>query len=300
MSLTQTAAGAFTGTARPIAEADFLRAAERLDCEVAAVKAVAKVESRGGGFLADKRPKILFESRWFHKLTGGRFDRTHPEISTPTWVRNYKGGAGEYDRLAIALGLDREAALKAASWGMFQILGVNHGVCGFADIETFVKAQMESEGAHLDAFVGFVIGNRLDDELRDKRWADFAFGYNGPGYRQNRYDEKMADAYADFAAGRVTPTTLELQQALNRHGANLNPDGKTGPNTRAAIRAFQREAGLPITGRAGPETLAALGLLETHDPVATSALLNEAEPADRMTAAPQAFRQPEGPGATRG
>lgn len=274
MSLTAATGGAFAGVARPIAEADYERAADRLDCEVAAVKAVAKVESRGGGFLADKRPKILFESRWFHKLTSGQFDQTHPEISTRTWVRNYKGGAGEYERLAVALDLNRDAALKSASWGMFQILGINHGVAGFNDVQSFVQALLDSEGAHLDAFTGFVIGNRLDDELRDKRWADFASGYNGPGYRLNRYDEKMAAAYADFAAGRIMPTTLAVQQALNRHGAHLDADGKTGARTRAAIRAFQSEAGLPITGKAGPATLAALGLMETHDPVATSALMN--------------------------
>lgn len=267
---------AYAGRALPMADQDFERAARRLACEVAAVRAVAEVESGGRtGFLADKRPKILFESRWFHKLTKGRFDAGHPDISTPGWVRNYKGGAAEFDRLAAAVALDRAAALKSASWGMFQILGVNHGVCGFDDVEAFVAAMMESEGAQLDAFVGFVVTNRLDDELRDRRWADFARGYNGPGFAQNRYDEKLAKAYAKHAAGNVMPTVLDIQQALNRHGAHLDADGKTGPLTRAAIRAFQREAGLPITGTAGPETLAALGLAPSHDPVALSATLND-------------------------
>lgn len=265
----------FVGRALPLADADFERAARRLACEVAAVRAVAEVESGGrAGFLADKRPKILFESRWFHKLTQGRFDAAHPDISTPSWVRNYKGGAAEYERIAAAAALDREAALKSASWGMFQILGVNHRVCGFDSVEAFVAAMMDSEGAHLDAFVGFVVSNRLDDELRDRRWADFARGYNGPGFAQNRYDEKLAKAYAKYAAGNMMPSVLDIQHALNRHGANLNPDGKTGPLTRAAIRAFQREAGLPINGIAGPETLAALGLASSHDPVAVSAALN--------------------------
>jgi hypothetical protein len=265
----------FTGKARKIADQDFDRAARRLGCEVAAVQAVAKVESGGrSGFLSDKRPKILFESRWFHKLTDGKFDGSNPDISTPTWVRNYSGGAGEYKRLAEAVALDREAALKSASWGMFQILGANHASAGFETAEAYVKAQLDSEGAHLDAFVGFVITNKLDDELRDKRWADFARGYNGPGYRQNRYDEKMADAYAEFAGERVTPSTRDIQSALNRHGARLVADGVTGPRTRAAIRDFQRESGLPITGVANPETLAALGLLDSHDPIATSAALN--------------------------
>lgn len=190
----------FAGGGLTLSEQDFKRAADRLGCEVAAVKAVAEVESGGKtGFLPDKRPKILFESRWFHKLTGGRFDASNPELSTPTWVRNYKGGAAEYDRLQGAIALDRAAALKSASWGMFQILGVNHAIVGFGDVEAFVKAQVESEGRQLDAFIGFVISNKLDDELRDKRWADFARVYNGPGFAENKYDSKMADAYARHA-----------------------------------------------------------------------------------------------------
>jgi hypothetical protein len=267
--------GEFVGKAALLKTQDYERAAERLGCEAAAIRAVAEVESGGrSGFLKDGRPKILFESRWFHKLTGGKHDQAHPRISTPTWVRNYLGGAREYDRLAEAIKLDREAALKSASWGKFQILGVNHRVCGFDDVERYVKAQLDSEGAHLDAFAGFVISNKLDDELRDRRWADFARGYNGPGFEQNRYDEKMAEAYAKYAGGFVAPTTAEIQQALNNHGANLTVDGITGPNTRAALSAFQRDAGLPITGRADEETLAALGLTETHDPVALSAAIN--------------------------
>lgn len=266
----------FVGLAKRIADGDFERAATRLACEVAVVRAVAEVESGGRtGFLKDKRPKILFESRWFHKLTGGKYDESHPSISTPRWVRNYKGGAAEYGRLAEAVGLDRAAALKSASWGMFQILGVNHAVAGFGTVEDYVKAQLESEGAHLDAFVNFVISNRIDDELRDKRWSDFARQYNGPGYKQNRYDEKMAEAYAKYAAGRITASTKDIQARLNQHGADLVVDGISGPATRAAIAGFQREFGLPITGIADAETLAALGLTETHDPVAVSSDLNQ-------------------------
>jgi hypothetical protein len=265
----------FAGPAETLKNEDYERVAQRLSCEVAAIRAVAEVESGGRtGFLPDRRPKILFESRWFHKLTNGQFDQQHPDISTAVWVRNYKGGAGEYDRLRAAIALNREAALKSASWGMFQILGVNHKVAGFNDVEAFVDAQCQSEGAHLDAFAGFVLNNKLDDELRDKRWADFARGYNGPGYETNRYDTKLADAYAKYAGGHVPPSVLDIQNALNRQGAAIEADGKSGPDTRTAIREFQRQAGLPITGIAGPETLVALELSETHDPIATSAALN--------------------------
>lgn len=261
----------FHGDARLLEEADYQRAAGRLFCDIASVRAVAEVESGGRtGFLSDNRPKILFESRWFHKLTDGRFDDSHPDISTPRWVRNYAGGAAEFDRLGKAIALDRAAALKSASWGMFQILGVNHRTCGFDDVEAFVEAMVEGEGRHLDAFVGFVIANRLDDELRDRRWADFARGYNGPGFRQNRYDEKLAIAYAKHAGGWQPPTTTEIQRALNRLGFDVTVDGVTGRKTRAAIRDFQRLAGLAVDGIAGPKTLAALGLQPVPDPIAIS------------------------------
>lgn len=43
--------------------------------------------------------------------------------------------------------------------------------------------------------------------------------------------------------------TMELQQALTQRGfASGNPDGVAGPATRAAVRAYQRSAGLPADG----------------------------------------------------
>jgi hypothetical protein len=180
-----------------LTDADYRRAAATLGCEVAAIRAVGDVESGGRtGFLADGRPKILFESHVFSKLTGGQHDATHPDISTARWIRNYVGGAGEYDRLERAMQLDREAALKAASWGKFQILGMNYSRVGSRDVDEFVVAQKRSEQEHLDAFVKFILSNDLSDELRDRRWADFARRYNGPRFAENHYDEKMAAAYA--------------------------------------------------------------------------------------------------------
>jgi hypothetical protein len=40
---------------------------EDLNCDVAAIQAVAEVEARGAGFLGDGRPKILFERHKFRK-----------------------------------------------------------------------------------------------------------------------------------------------------------------------------------------------------------------------------------------
>ncbi|MBC7909320.1 MAG: N-acetylmuramidase family protein [Pyrinomonadaceae bacterium] len=183
-----------------LTDQDFSDCATSLDCQIAAVRAVVAVESAGGGFLPDGRPKILFEAKYFHKLTGGKFDKTNPNISSPVWNKNlYKGGAREWDRLNEALALDHDAALQSASWGLFQIMGANYKLCGFDNVNDFVAAMEKSEGDQLKAFIGFVKSNKLDGFLRTRNWASFANGYNGPGYKKNQYDVKLANAYNKYA-----------------------------------------------------------------------------------------------------
>lgn len=65
---------------------DFELAAKKLRCDVAAIKAVAKVEAAGEGFVLDRDTGKthcvrLLERHKFHKFTGGRFDNSHPHLS---------------------------------------------------------------------------------------------------------------------------------------------------------------------------------------------------------------------------
>lgn len=182
---------------------DFKRAAGALSCEEACIKAVAEVESRGSGFLGSSRPKILFEAHIFSKRTHRQHDKTHTDISSKSWNKSlYLGGEKEYTRLEAAMALDAEAALQSASWGRFQIMGFNHSACGYKTVMGFVRAMYQSEGKQLDAFVKFLQSSKLATALREKRWADFARGYNGPGYAANKYDEKLKDAYEKFSAAK--------------------------------------------------------------------------------------------------
>lgn len=180
---------------------DYSRAAEMLSCSVAAIKAVCQVEAPRGGFLTDGRPIILFEGHYFHRLTGGKYDKTNPTISYPAWTKQFyaKNNVDEWRRLEEAALLDREAALRSASWGRFQIMGDNCRFCGFLTIQQFINAMYQSEGSQLDAFVQFVLHKNLNDELRELRWADFARIYNGPRYVENNYDSKLAEAYKTYA-----------------------------------------------------------------------------------------------------
>ena len=176
---------------------DFIDDAAKIGCEVAAIQAVAAVESRGGGFDPEGFPKTLFEGHWFYKLTKGKFAASHPTLCFPKWDKRFYGKSWkeEKDRLSLAMTLDRNAAMMSASWGMFQIMGFNHGTCGYKTVQQFVNAMCKDENSQLEAFTQFIINSNLSDELRDKRWADFARLYNGPGYAANKYDTKLAAAY---------------------------------------------------------------------------------------------------------
>ena len=186
---------------------DFQEAAQLLNCDVPAIKAVAEVESSGDGFLSDGRVKILFEGHKFFKYTKGAYAQTHPTICYPKWTKAFyaKGpnadvrGAGELARLAEAIALDRTAALKSASYGKFQIMGFNFESCGFQTVDDFYAVMQVSEGERLKAFCKFIETNSLDLSLRKHQWAKLAAGYNGPSYKDNKYDEKLAVAFAKYS-----------------------------------------------------------------------------------------------------
>src|SRR4051812_12778191 len=123
-----------------LSEDDFVLEAAREQLSVAIIKAVKDVESGASGFLADGRPVILFEAHSFWTLTEGAYGESN--ISSQTWDRSLygEGGAHQYVRMQEAFKLDPEAALKSASWGLFQIMGSNYKECGFESIQSFAAS----------------------------------------------------------------------------------------------------------------------------------------------------------------
>lgn len=191
---------------RGLSEADYVQAAADLGVEVAAIKAVAEVETAGEAFDDLGRPRILYERHYFHRFTNGRFDKSHPTLSNKS-SGGYGKFSAQYGKLEEAYQLDPTAALKSASWGRFQIMGSNHAAAGHATVQAFVDALARSEAAHLRAFVAFVGAHAtMKAALQKKNWAAFAKAYNGPKYAENEYDTKMAQAYARLAPPAPPPT----------------------------------------------------------------------------------------------
>jgi len=261
----------FEGAALPRSATIYAEIANDLECEEAVVRAVVTVEAAGKGFLADGRPKILFERHVFHRLTSGRYDQVAPEISGPT-AGGYEGGAAEYERLALAMDLSPVTAMQSCSWGLGQIMGFNFVLAGYETIEAYVADMCEGEDEQIHAFARFIRSAGLVGALRRKDFKEFARRYNGPAYLRNKYETKLLAAYTlqlgqarDVFSGVQRGAVCEIQALLGLAGYPVVVDGWPGPKTTAAIRSFQQDHGLTPDGIAGPITRAAL-LLEAPTP----------------------------------
>lgn len=246
---------AFTGKSLALSTQGLEAAARILGVGTAEIWAVVSVETSGCGFLPDRRPQILFERHYFHRLTGGRFH--DPDLSDPTPGGYGPSGAHQYDRLERALTLDRTAALRSASWGIGQVMGDNFAAAGFPDVEAMVSAMADSEDAQLAALSSFVRAAKMGDLLRARDWQAFAARYNGPGFAANHYDEKLREAFASGSPADLSVRTAQLY--LTFLGANTGGiDGQPGARTGAAIRTFEATHGLPVTGKVTPALLTLL------------------------------------------
>lgn len=195
-----------------LTESDYEAAALELLCDVPSIKAVVEVEAPMGGFLPDGRPTILFERHKFHQFTKGAYYGTHPDICSPE-RGGYLGEAAEWGRYERAAALDANAAALATSWGKFQIMGFNYQAAGYGNVGEFVAAMRKSEQHHLAAFVTLIKSWGLDDDLRARNWATFARVYNGPKFRENEYDDRLAAAYQKYL--RQRPTTKDLRPRVS-------------------------------------------------------------------------------------
>ena len=180
--------------------ADYQRAAALLQCEVAAIRAVAEKESPGGGFLNGQILTVRFEGHVFRQKTDRKFDKAHPTLSHP-YLRDCpynKGTVGDWLRLEQARGLAGDVAFECASYGRFQIMGYHYKLLGYASAYAMVQAFSESEGAQLDGFCRFILKQGLAIYLRKHQWGLFATAYNGKDQAANHYATDIQQLYEHY------------------------------------------------------------------------------------------------------
>jgi hypothetical protein len=191
----------FKGAARKVTAEEIDAIADDLKVEHAAFRAVIAVEAAGSGFDKAGRPKALFERHHFWKhlkdAPGLQANAESEGLAYPKWgTKPYpKGSDAVYAEIERACLIDEEAALLSTSWGLGQIMGSNFKMAGCSSVQAMVEEACESEAGQLRQMAAFIKSAGLQDELMNKDWAKFARGYNGPGYAQNAYDVKLAQAY---------------------------------------------------------------------------------------------------------
>lgn len=249
--------------------------AKQIGVDPAALLAVAEVESGGKPFWVvngDSLPPARFEGHYFYRLLPkNKRDRAvqlglaHPKAGG---VKNPRSYAGVYDLIERAAKIDKAAAYMSTSWGVGQVMGENWKDLGYSSVYDLVEQNKKSVDGQIESMTRFIEKNGLVDELQRRDWASFARRYNGPGYRKNAYDTKMAQAYKRWSKAlsqgdsylAVAKTArddalIDIQRKLKRLGYYTGKiDGIEGSKTRAAVRAFQRDNGLKQDGKYGPLT----------------------------------------------
>lgn len=209
----QTMAALRTGKPDPkhLTHAAIVAAAKALSVDTGTILAVTEVEAAGDGFLPDGRPDILFERHVMYKrledagLDAADLANKYSNIVNPK-RGGYAGGPAEHSRFKTATGIHFQCAVESASWGMFQIMGYHWETLGYGSAGEFVSAMSNSEADQLDAFIRFIKSSpALHKALKARKWPDFARLYNGPAYKENLYDFKLAAAYERHATANEVP-----------------------------------------------------------------------------------------------
>ena len=270
-----------------------ITAARQNGIDPAGLLAVVEVESAGKAFEQDgTTPVFLFERHKFYSALQ-RFapDRLRTAVvqglAIPQRQRgqysDQKTSAGKLALLARARAIDVDCADRACSWGLGQVLGENAESLGYGSVAAMMAA-LRTGGvmAQIDLMVRFIKTHDLVRPLNNGDWAGFARRYNGPNFRDNNYDTRLANAHAKwaefmssvgpnelppepavphgpFARGDRGEGVLRMQARLKELGFLTGEvDGLYGPITGQAVAAFQRSKGLAETGQADLTTLQAL------------------------------------------
>lgn len=181
-----------------------------------AVAATLFVESHGLAFGSDERMTIRFEACIFFNIWG----RDHPKefgdhfqcnlpndtfrmSSTDMFVEYHGDPSKEWKVFEFARELDEDAAMRAISMGLGQIMGFHYDIIGYSSPRQMFDAMSKSTKSQLDGFFsGVQYTNGGDaftclDRLKSADYVAFAACYNGVG-RDITYADQLLRAMNDY------------------------------------------------------------------------------------------------------
>lgn len=168
-----------------ITPAEVNRIAKAYEVDPKVLAAVMEVEGSGHGFdPATGKIIIQFEPHWFKRF------------SDHTVTNGVEGQATEWRAFNKAWAINKKAAMLSTSWGIMQVMGFNHPLCGYEEVGQMVDAFKMGEVMQLDGAMRFIANNsRMHEALQKLDFETFAYYYNGPGYAKYRYNHRLREAY---------------------------------------------------------------------------------------------------------
>lgn len=182
---------------------DYKKVAEELGIGIATMKAVVEIEAGSAhqGFAEPGIPLVNFDLvifKRFMRKAGKSYAKytKSAAFQRPNTKKYGSYGKAQWARLESARKIDKEIAEKATFWGMFQIGGFNWKQCGCKSLDEFISRMSESEAEQLELFAQFCKTNNLVRYLKAHDWNNFAYRYNGPGYKKRNYHIKLRQAHS--------------------------------------------------------------------------------------------------------
>lgn len=188
-----------------LTEADYRTVAAELEVEVAAIKAVVRIEAGVAleGFWAPGVPVVNFDKSMYNKARPTSSVKATGEAARiPAGIKSAYGRK-EWGLLVQHRKINEERANMGTFWGMFQIGGFNYKKCGCKTVAEFVERMSFSEFEQLQLFANFITNTGMLADLKSKNWSSFARKYNGASYAARGYHRRMAAAYAQYKAGTL-------------------------------------------------------------------------------------------------
>ncbi len=183
--------------------------AKRLGIDLAMIQAIAKQESKRNSFYSEGQATILFERHKMWEYLEKDLNKTKKQLEDlqkedPSIVNLYSGGYGKYSeqyaKLEKAKKIDYATAVKACSWGKFQVMGFNYDVA-FSSPQALESAVNLCEVQQFYLFVGYLENTGgMITAMKNKKWEVIAAKYNGGKWREKNpnYATNIEKFYNEF------------------------------------------------------------------------------------------------------
>jgi len=210
---------------KKILNSDYTAIAKEFAVTVPDVKTIVAVESGGHGFDPSTGKIIIqFEPGWFKRkavkeyneylrikkiydtakannkpLNLTAIEQTHFKNFQTILDNGVRNQAAEWLVFNVAFAMNAQAAMESTSIGLMQVMGFHWKILGFSSVGAMWDYAKSSEANQVRLGLRFIkLNPKMYAALRDHDWPVFAYYYNGPKYKNFKYDTRLEAAYQKF------------------------------------------------------------------------------------------------------